>query len=893
VIGRTVSHYKIMEELGRGGMGVVYKAQDLKLDRIVALKFLPQQITRLTDGGQVISEADKARFLQEAKAASAVTHPNVCVIHDIAEHDDQQFIVMEYVEGKTLTQVVPIQKLQDAIGYAIQIGEALQEAHGKGVVHRDVKTDNIMVNTKNQIKVMDFGLAKLKGSLKLTKTSSTVGTLSYMAPEQIQGGIVDARSDIFSFGVVLYEMLTGRLPFRGEHEAAMVYSIVNEEPEPVQKYRPEVSSELIHILNRALEKDPEDRYQNVQEMVIELRRVKKETSKVSREKMVMKPSEDIVESTKEQIIKTERRISARRIFFIGSICILLAILLIMFAKKGTEKQNLAVHRQITFTGKAKRPTISPDGKFVAYISTESASLKKVIVQDLTGGRPIELFTTKQIYDMRWTPDGSEILVYADDRDSVRKWDFYLFPRLGGDYRRYNSSLMRSHVHFCWKENGSCFASMKPMTKKIYFIDKMTGDTDSISLMDKSYIYFHDLDWSPTGKVLAFYAEDEKLHTIWTITTDGKNQNLMAQDSIGLSSPRWNTQGDAIYYLHNKGQTTDLMKIKVSSSTGKAQDKGKIIQTGLQTIDILEHIAIANTFSITKDNKMLSYSRIQSCSNLWLISGISQNFKRFQKKKLTTGTSIIQSPKISPDGKKIAFRKGAGSIFDIYVMNIEDGIEKRLTFLKSNNTDPVWSPDGQEIAFNSNAGGTPKIWRVPSDGGTPRPFESTRYVDISNIIAWFSQQEILYQPPGERNCILFNTKTNIGDTLIKKEKSTMYSPRYSPDGKRMAMFWNGKELGSGIWSFSVQDTSKLFLLKGGAYPIQWSEDGKWIYFHYVFPETPDLWMIPAKGGVAVKVLTSFDNLKDVAMTPDAQKIVCVVDETQSDVLLIENFDPDLK
>jgi len=274
MIGQTISHYKILDKLGEGGMGVVYKAEDTKLKRTVALKFLPR--------GLEAHEPERARFLQEAQAAAALNHPNICTIYDIAQEGDQQFIVMEFVDGKTLRQMIPVQKMQDAIGYATQIGEALQEAHSKGVVHRDVKTDNIMVNTKNQIKVMDFGLAKLKGSLKLTKTSSTVGTLAYMAPEQIEGGEVDARSDIFSFGVVLYEMLTGHLPFRGEHEAAMMYSILNEEPESLQRYLLDAPSELLHVLNRALEKDPNDRYQNVAEMVIDLRRLKKETTRVVR-----------------------------------------------------------------------------------------------------------------------------------------------------------------------------------------------------------------------------------------------------------------------------------------------------------------------------------------------------------------------------------------------------------------------------------------------------------------------------------------------------------------------------------------------------------------------------------------------------------------------------------
>jgi len=283
MIGQTISHYKVLEKLGEGGMGVVYKAQDTKLDRLVALKFLPHHLTT--------SEADQARFIQEAKAAALLNHPNVCTIYDIKEEEGKQFIVMEYVDGKTLRRIIQSQvpNLPSSIQYAIQVGEALHEAHTNGIVHRDIKCENIMINSKNQIKVMDFGLAKLKGSLKLTKTSSTVGTLAYMAPEQIQGGEIDARSDIFSFGVVLFEMLTGKLPFRGEHDAAVMYSILNEEPEPLTKYLPEAGSELLHILNRALEKDPRDRYQTVNDMVIDLRRTKKDTGRVSRRTLTQIP----------------------------------------------------------------------------------------------------------------------------------------------------------------------------------------------------------------------------------------------------------------------------------------------------------------------------------------------------------------------------------------------------------------------------------------------------------------------------------------------------------------------------------------------------------------------------------------------------------------------------
>ncbi len=270
MIGKTISHYSIIEKLGQGGMGVVYKAQDLKLDRFAALKFLPKQ--------QTASEEERTRFLQEAKTASSLNHPNVCTIYGIDEFEGEQFIEMEFVDGVSLRQKIPGRgdvtvslQVNDVLSYAIQIGEALAEAHSKGIVHRDIKSDNIMINAKNQVKVMDFGLAKLKGSLRLTKSYSTVGTASYMSPEQIQGGDIDHRSDIFSFGVLLYEMLTGKLPFRGEHEAALMYSIVYEEPISFEKTNSHVPQAIQEIVLRSLMKNTDDRYQSILKMVEDLR----------------------------------------------------------------------------------------------------------------------------------------------------------------------------------------------------------------------------------------------------------------------------------------------------------------------------------------------------------------------------------------------------------------------------------------------------------------------------------------------------------------------------------------------------------------------------------------------------------------------------------------------
>ncbi|EQB64037.1 MAG: hypothetical protein RBG1_1C00001G1616 [candidate division Zixibacteria bacterium RBG-1] len=269
MIGKTVSHYKILEKIGEGGMGIVYKAQDTKLDRIVALKFLPQYLAS--------DLSEKERFFHEAKTASALNHPNITTIHEIDEYEGQVYIVMEYVEGTTLKQIVegePI-SLKKVLDLAIQIGEGLLSAHEKQIVHRDIKSDNLKVTPKGQAKIMDFGLAKLKGATKLTKAGSTLGTAAYMSPEQASGEEVDQRSDIFSFGVVLYEMLTSKLPFGGEHHSAIIYSILNEEPQPLARFNNKVTPEIERIISKALAKDKEERYQHVDDLLADLRRERK------------------------------------------------------------------------------------------------------------------------------------------------------------------------------------------------------------------------------------------------------------------------------------------------------------------------------------------------------------------------------------------------------------------------------------------------------------------------------------------------------------------------------------------------------------------------------------------------------------------------------------------
>ncbi|MCI0698147.1 protein kinase [candidate division KSB1 bacterium] len=357
MVGKTISHYKILEKLGGGGMGVVYKAQDLKLDRFVALKFLPHHLNA--------DEEEKKRFIHEAKAASALDHPNICTIHEIDETEDgQMFIAMAYYEGETLKKKVASGQLAvaEAVEIAIQIAQGLAKAHEKGIEHRDIKPANLFVTNDGIVKIVDFGLAKLAGQSRLTKANMTLGTVVYMSPEQARGEDVDARTDIWSLGVVVYEMLTGKLPFWSEYEQAVIYSILHETPKPIASLRTGVPMELERMVSKAMAKCADERYQHVDEMLVDLKSVARELE---------------FGTSSHRPSRVQRAVKARRtrIAMIAALLVLAVIVGVVFRRFQNRGPKLHPNRVVVavFENRTGDPALDPLGNMAADWITQAIS----------------------------------------------------------------------------------------------------------------------------------------------------------------------------------------------------------------------------------------------------------------------------------------------------------------------------------------------------------------------------------------------------------------------------------------------------------------------------------------------------------------------------------------
>ncbi len=686
MIGQTVSHYKILDKLGEGGMGVVYKALDTRLDRTVALKFMPHHI--------VPDDAEEARFLQEAKAASALNHPNVCTIYGIHDGDGNKFIEMEFVEGVTLRQKLPIPSLAEAINYAVQIGDALYEAHQKGIVHRDIKADNIMINSKNQIKVMDFGLAKLKGSLKLTKATSTVGTLAYMAPEQIQGTDVDARSDIFSYGVVLYEMLAGKMPFRMEHEAALMYSIINDDPEPIQKYRSDLSPVLMNLIQRALEKDPNDRYQSINEMVIELRRLQKQSTKVSRTSLSSIPVQNIpveqppFSSTTTPVAEQKKSKKGMIAGIAGVLALIVTAVLWKFVF--TSSTQLALNPNMSFRTlqvpfqEIGFPSLSRDGGWVAFPGNARGTSWDLYLMNTSSGDPRQITTdsTGFMQDVDMSPDGSQIVYDRADK-GFTKPEIAIVSSLGGFSKR----IVNIGFNPKWRPDGQRImyvqnAQWGSKSGKTEFHSVKSNGTDDRLEFSESLPTTTLYSWSPDGKEICWTHRTLEGHSEISICNlESGKQRQLTSFKKNVSAVYW-AQNDEIIFESDMNGNFNLWTMPASGGTPVQITRG----SGPDFAPV-----------VSADLKRLLYLQQQSIGKIWLAS-ITGNDAR----QVTFDDANIKTPSFSPDGKKILYvvetSGPSGSADAIFVLDIKSSQKNQLLSEEANIHEPRWSPDGKWIVF---------------------------------------------------------------------------------------------------------------------------------------------------------------------------------------------------
>ena len=414
--GTTISHYRVVGQLGRGGMGIVYKAEDTKLDRTVALKLLPPHA--------LISEDDRARFYREARAAAALNHPNIAHIYEIdeaeANGESRPFIAMEFIDGESLADLVakgPL-PLKDAISYASQIAEGLKVAHEASVVHRDIKSGNIMLTKKGVVKILDFGLAKTAASTKLTQMGSTLGTVAYMSPEQAKGEEVDRRSDIFSLGVILYEMITGRLPFKGDYEQAVVYGILNEDPESLTTLRAGVPMALDGIIAKMLAKDPDLRYQHVDELPADLKSIDLGSSIQTSRIATSRPKVEVASDSAvlgpvaaPEVVQTKTSRRPGWVFPAVAVFTLLAGALGGWLLKNPEVESPPIRRlDVTIERMiAQDPAISPDGRYWAFETADTVGFTGITVIDLHDGTYYSPPQSEGYSDPSFSPDSRWLL----------------------------------------------------------------------------------------------------------------------------------------------------------------------------------------------------------------------------------------------------------------------------------------------------------------------------------------------------------------------------------------------------------------------------------------------------------------------------------------------------